>query len=85
MKRAVISVPITGECIIDVHKVIMYWTLLCRIERWKDEFYLREFTPKGKSRMKLRISTEDAMYIINILLLHEIPDPLFASGKTYLR
>jgi len=84
MKRAVLKYELSGICEIDVKKAIKYWNLLCRVSRWKDEFYLCTFTPKGARKLKIRISEKDANCLIDELGLFEIQSNLFNSGKTYI-
>ena len=73
-----------GICKIDIDKAIKKFTLLHRIFQFRDEFYLLEYTPKCKRKLKVRISEEDANKIINRLRLKPFRDDLFKNAITYV-
>lgn len=61
--------PITGECKIDLQKVMKKWDLLCRIKEYDGEYRLYQLTLKGKTKLCCTISKEDALTIIRELHL----------------
>ena len=73
-----------GECEIDVEKVIKKFTLLHRIFQWRNEFYLVEYTPKCKRKLKVCIKETDAKEIIKKLNLKAFKDDLFVNAITYV-
>ena len=84
MKTAITNFVDVGECDIDLSLVIKKWTLLCRIIRYKDEYTLVEYTLKGKSKLKIKISEENANYLIKKLDLTYVSSNLFSNSGTYL-
>lgn len=73
-----------GICKLDVKGVIKKFTLLNRVYQWLDEYYLMEYTPKCKRKMKIRISEEDAREIIESLQLRPFRDTFFVNAITYV-
>ncbi len=73
-----------GECDINVEGVIKKFTLLHRIFSFHNEYYLMEYTPKCKRRMKIRIKEQDAQEIITRLNLKPIRDDFFINAITYV-
>lgn len=80
----ILEYKLTGICLIDTAKMIRRWTLLHRIYRFRDKYTLVEMTPKGKIKMKIRISQESAENIIEQCRLIEVPSTLFNHGSVYL-
>lgn len=83
MKSAIEFVDV-GECGVNLSLAIKKWTLLCRIVKSKDEYTLVEYTPKGKRKLKVRISKENANYLITKLGLKYVPSDVFRNSGTYL-
>lgn len=84
MIKAITEFNAFGECKIDIEKTKKLWTLLCRISRYGEEYWITEYTPKGKRKLKVRISSTDANRIIWDLALTEVKSDLFVYGATYL-
>jgi len=42
LKEAIIEMPVSGNCQIDVGKVVKLWHKKCFISRWHDEYTLVE-------------------------------------------
>ena len=74
----------TGVCDLQLEMVIKKFTLLHRIFQYGEEFYLLEYTPKCKRKLKVRISEIDAMEIISKLQLKPFKDDLFRKATTYV-
>lgn len=74
MKKAITKYTLTGVCQIDRNIAIKRWNLLCRIYKQNDTYKLVEFTPKGKRKLKVEITKEDAEFIINNLMLRCVDD-----------
>ena len=83
MKSAIEFVDV-GECGVNLPLAIKKWTLLCRIVKSKDEYTLVEYTPKGKRKLKVRISKENANYLITELGLKYVSSDVFCNSGTYL-
>lgn len=73
-----------GICKIDVERAIKKFTLLHRIIQIRDEFYLLEYTPKCKRKLKVRISEEDANKLISSLRLQPFKNDFFCFTTTYV-
>lgn len=73
-----------GICEIDIEKAKKIFTLLNQIYQYRDEFYLLEYTPKGKMKFKVRISEESANELIYCLELQPFRDELFINSITYI-
>lgn len=73
-----------GICNIDIKKAKRKFTLLHRIVQLRDEFYLLEYTPKCKRKLKVRISEEHANKLINELGLKPFRDDFFVNVITYV-
>jgi hypothetical protein len=84
MKRAIIELKLTGECPIDIDKAVKHWSLLCRIYKYKDSYTLVQLTPKGKNKLKVSISKEQAEELIKRLELKEVDSIFLNNSKTYL-
>lgn len=74
----------TGECNIDINNIIKHFTLLNRIYNIKNEYYLLEYTPHGKRKLKIQISKEDAIRIIETLNLKPFKNDIFINSITYV-
>ena len=74
-----------GVCKIDVDKVIKRWSLLCRVYEIGDKYHLVEYTPKGKRKLKIEISKEDASKIIKAINLEGVKNNIFKNNTTYLK
>lgn len=88
MKRAVISLTITGECEVDIEKVKKYWHNNCTIYRCKFngeiQYMLVETSPKGRvQRLKINISEDTAQTLIKMLNLNGVRDEIFNNCVTY--
>lgn len=83
MKECIIEMPITGECVIDIDKVIKKWTLLCRIKEHNGEYRLIQLTPKGKTKFICTISKKDALKIIQELKLDYYNSKIFNNVHIY--
>ncbi len=64
MKKAIIEFNLTGECSIDIDKAVKYWNLLCRIYKYQNSYTLAQLTPKGKHKLKVSISQQQAEELI---------------------
>lgn len=73
-----------GICEINLEKAKKKFTLLNRIFQYKDEFYLLEYTPKCKRKLKVRISEKDATELIFYLGLKPFKNNLFVNSITYV-
>lgn len=73
-----------GICLIDIKRAIKKFTLLNRIVQIRDEFYLLEYTPKCRRKIKVRISEEDANKLINHFGLKPFRNDLFKNIITYV-
>lgn len=74
MKKAITEYAFTGACQIDRNIAIKRWNLLCRIYKREDTYKLVELTPKGKRKLKVEITKEDAEFIIHRLMLRCVDD-----------
>lgn len=83
MKDAIEYVEI-GECKVIHSIVLKKWNLLCRVTKFDDKYKLIEYTPKGKCKLKVVISKEDAEWLIEILRLRCVDSELLKNSCTYL-
>lgn len=73
-----------GECKVIHSIALKKWNLLCRVTRFNDKYRLIEYTPKGKCKLKVTISKEDAEWLIEALHLRYIKNELYKNSYTYL-
>jgi len=85
VEKVITEYKSAGKCEIDRAAVIKRWTLLCRIAKTAQGYFLIECTPKGKEKVKVSISKEDAEYLIDTLSLSYVRHPIFGNMGTFLR
>lgn len=73
-----------GECKIIHSTALKKWNLLCRVIKYKDTYKLVEYTLKGKKKMSVTISAEDAEWLINTFSLKYIESQTFRDSGAYL-
>lgn len=78
MKEAIIDMPLTGACKIDIELAIKLFNKDTFISKWKDAYRLVE-----ENGIKVTISKEDAIRLIVELDLEGEKSPVFTSGTTY--
>lgn len=87
MKDIITKYNLTGECQIDIPKVIAQWNNRCVILRWRDEYRIVEYVWRigiktGETTYKFAISEADAKHLITALKLNE-EQSFLKSGKSY--
>lgn len=90
---AVIDIPMSGECSIDMDKACLLYDKYTFITKYisvtnnKVEYRLvRSKSGKGNFKgMKITISKKDALFLINKFKLTEIESPIFRSESTFKR
>ena len=82
--RECINFKDVGICEINIEQAKKKFTLLNRIFQYKDEFYLLEYTPKCKRKLKVRISEKDAKELISYLGLKPFRNNLFVNAIVYV-
>jgi hypothetical protein len=90
---AVIDVPRSGECTIDMDKACLLYDKYTFITKYisatskKVEYRLvRSKSGKGNFKgMRITISEKDALFLINKFKLTEIESPIFRSESTFKR
>ncbi|MBQ8234509.1 MAG: hypothetical protein IJZ36_02875 [Bacilli bacterium] len=80
-----VEYQLTGDCKVDIDKVVKRWNMMCRVSKSGDIYRLMQYTPKGKCILKCQISESDAFSIINRLGLVYVQSPTFKRCGTYLR
>lgn len=82
LNKAIINCPDAGEVDLDIDNATKYFTNLCWLSRWNDEFRMIRETPTHRCHMKVTIKPEDAYELIDRLGLvrHQ---SMFASGSDY--
>lgn len=78
LEDAIMTMPQTGNCQIDIEKVIQCFDKNCLISRWHDEYRLH-----AESTLKVMISKENALQLIDKLSLHEIKSEVFKNASTF--
>lgn len=78
MKKALITIPDTGICELDISTAIKLFNKNVFISKWKDEYRLVE-----ENGIKVAISKKDAIQLIVELDLEGEKSPIFNSGTTY--
>lgn len=73
-----------GECKIIHSLATKRWNLLCRVIKHRDTYKLVEYTLKGKQKMSVAISEEDAKWLINTFSLKYIKSEVFNDSGAYL-
>lgn len=73
-----------GECKIIHSVALKKWNLLCRVLRHGDTYKLAEYTLKGKQKMNVAISKEDAEWLINTFSLKYVESETFRNSGMYL-
>lgn len=79
-----IQYKIAGICDIQTDMIIKKFTLLNRIWKIGDDWWLLGYTPKGKRNLKIQIKKEDATKIIDALYLVPFPNPFFKNSVVYV-
>jgi hypothetical protein len=82
LKSAIIEMPETGVCNLDIEKVKKLFDENCLIIRWYNEYRLHQFN-ENERILKANISKEDALRIITELDLEESKSELFQNGSTF--
>ena len=82
--RVVTEYVRTGDCTVDVDRVVKQWSHLWRLTSWHKQFRLVKFLRKDSyiKRLKVHISKEQAEDIISRLCLKERKD-LVLRNATY--
>ena len=85
MKEAIITIPLTGFCEIDIEKAVKLWNCICVISCWLNEDYtLIEYSNKRRRyKLKVKINKDTALYLINELGLRKVDSEVF-NACTYL-
>lgn len=79
-----IEVKEIGVCKVDIDKAVRKFTLLHRIFQYRDNFYLLEYTPKCKRKLRVSISEKDAMELIKRLGLKPFKNDFFVNAVIYV-
>lgn len=88
---AVTDMPHTGNCSLDLDKAIKLFDKYCVIVRGKDlltgETNYRLFRIKAKAKnfkgLKVTISNEDALFLLNSLDLVEVQSGMFRNSTAF--
>lgn len=88
---AVTDMPDVGNCSLDLNKAIKLFDKYCVIVRGKDlstgETSYRLFRIKAKAKnfkgLKVTISNEDALFLLNSLDLVEVPSGMFRNSTAF--
>lgn len=84
MENITIDFQDSGNCEIDVPKVVDQWNENCLISQWKDEYRLIEGIPDTEdTNIKLTISKAQAHELIVELDLVNERSPIFNSGSSW--
>lgn len=82
MKKLIKEFNQTGNCIIDVEKVVKVWTDKFSISQYHDEYRLIK-QGRGHDCAKVSISKEQAEILIDKLKLLRIQSVMLIHGRTY--
>lgn len=89
MNKLITKFEITGECEIDVKKVVKAWNDRFVISQWHDEFTLCRHAKNAgnftKTNLKVRISKQQAKELIVELDLFPNLSEFFKNGTTWRR
>jgi|TARA_A200000159_G_scaffold155824_1_gene170041 hypothetical protein len=89
LKDCIITAPSTGACEIDIEKAKKYFDKHCFISKWQgekgDEYRLvrTKANARNFNHVKVTISEEDALTIIDALNMYEITSRMFNRGSTF--
>ena len=81
LREAIINCPSTGICEIDLDKAVRCFGKLGFISRWHDEYTL----VNTRAGVKVAISKDDAMRLVELLDLVELKSGIFAHGSSFVR
>lgn len=81
LSDAVIDCPMSGICTVDIDKVVKRFGKTGFISRWHDEYRLVNL----RASVKVSISKEDALAIIERLGLVECDSLIFRNASTFHR
>lgn len=84
MHKFLKTIPLTGQCELDMEKAVKDWKDYYFISQWKEEYSL--IAPKGRRSkaysLNVNISNEQALELINRLKLFPIRT-MFNSGRVW--
>ena len=80
IRDAIIHMPETGMCDIDVDRIIELFNINVAVCQWKDTYKLVE-----ENGVKIAIRKEDALRLIRKCCLQPVPSPIFKSSTTWIQ
>lgn len=82
MKKLITNFQQTGNCVVDIKKVVKAWNNKFSISQFDDKYTLVKQSTKSTCA-KVQISRKQAEEIISNLNLRLIKSSIFRSGKIY--
>ena len=83
LNKCLIKFNEIGQCEIDKKKALNYFTDKCFITKWHQEYTLIRVKYKKIIALKIRIKNQDALYLIEMLNLHEYKSDIFNHASTF--
>lgn len=83
LNDAIISRSMHGICELDVEKAVKYFTEKCFISQYNGKFTLVRVRNKKAVALKVEISQDDAVELINRVGLTAIKSEVFRDAVTY--
>ena len=76
--KIILEMPETGECKIDIDKLVEYWSSTTKISKYKNEYRLII-----SNKIKISISEENAIEVIKRLSLSEEKSIIFENASIF--
>ena len=85
MKKIIINIPSTGNCLIDIDRLVKKWNALFWISQYDDKFRLIKYKQKNSpiTTIKVQLSAVQAKEVIDRLKLTKTPDAIFRRSASW--